>query len=182
MVLLRLPKKPQAAADTCAAAPGQPQAFRSAMRELAGGVSVITASRGDERTGLTVTSVISLSLDPPELLVSVNQNSSSWPFIKETGYFGVNVLSAELQPVAERFSGKGGIRGEQRYEGAPWQRDHHGVWVLPQALATFSCKVEDILIHHTHALVVGAVLCAHTQGQENGPLSYWRGRYGGFSL
>jgi len=43
------------------------------MRRLAGGVSVITAGDGDARTGLTVTSAISLSMDPPTMMVSVNR-------------------------------------------------------------------------------------------------------------
>ena len=62
--------------------------FRQAMRQLAGGVCVITvggdeAEQGDigasQRTGLTATSVVSLSVDPAELLVSINQGSSAWP-------------------------------------------------------------------------------------------------------
>ena len=64
------------------------QDFRTAMRQLAGGVSVITAAHGDERTGLTATSVVSISMDPAELLISVNQNSSSWPVIEKSGKFG----------------------------------------------------------------------------------------------
>lgn len=47
--------------------------FRSAMRHLAGGVSVITAGRGKDITGMTVTSVSSLSVDPPTLIVSINR-------------------------------------------------------------------------------------------------------------
>jgi Flavin reductase like domain len=56
--------------------------FRSAMRHLTGGVSVITAGRREDFTGMTVTSVLSLSVDPPTLLVSINRGSSSWPLLK----------------------------------------------------------------------------------------------------
>ena len=50
-----------------------PVDFRGAMRHLAGGVSVITVGRGKDITGMTVTSVSSLSVDPPTLIVSINR-------------------------------------------------------------------------------------------------------------
>ena len=80
------------------------------MRQLAGGVSVITVGRGNELSGMTVTSVTSLALDPATLVVSVNRQSSSWPLLSKHGVFGVNILSADQQDVAERFSGKGGVK------------------------------------------------------------------------
>jgi flavin reductase (DIM6/NTAB) family NADH-FMN oxidoreductase RutF len=79
------------------------QEFRGAMRVLAGGVSVITVGRGKDITGMTVTSVSSLSVEPPTLIVSVNRESSSWPLLQRYGAFGVNILSADQLDVAERF-------------------------------------------------------------------------------
>ena len=61
--------------------------FRSAMRHLTGGVSVITVGRGSEVSGMTVTSVSSLSVDPPSLIVGINRSSSSWPLLKQYGCF-----------------------------------------------------------------------------------------------
>ena len=49
------------------------QGFRDAMRQLASGVCVVTLGAGDERKGLTATSVSSLSAEPPTLLVCVNR-------------------------------------------------------------------------------------------------------------
>ncbi|HEY0913184.1 MAG TPA: flavin reductase family protein, partial [Bradyrhizobium sp.] len=81
--------------------------FRGAMRHLTGGVSVITVGRSEDITGMTVTSVASLSVDPPTLIVSINRESSSWPILKRQGFFGVNILAADQLDVAERFTGKG---------------------------------------------------------------------------
>src|SRR5690606_16630797 len=114
-----------------------PAGFRKAMRQLAGGVSIITASSEGARTGMTVTSVIAVAMDPPELLVSVNQQASSWPSIQATGRFGVNVLASHQSSVAQRFSGQGGTKGEARYEGAQWHCTPDGVWLLDDALASF---------------------------------------------
>src|ERR1700719_1825856 len=85
--------------------------FRSAMRHLPGGVSVITVGRGKDITGMTVTSVSSLSVDPPTLIVSINRESSSWPLLQRDGVFGVNILTSDQVEIAERFTGKGGLKG-----------------------------------------------------------------------
>jgi flavin reductase (DIM6/NTAB) family NADH-FMN oxidoreductase RutF len=104
------------------------------MRVLAGGVSVITVGRGKDITGMTVTSVSSLSVDPPTLIVSVNRESSSWPLLQRYGAFGVNILSADQLDVAERFSGKGGLKGADRFVGAQWVTRATGVPLLAGAL------------------------------------------------
>src|SRR3954449_9304083 len=82
--------------------------FRNAMRQLTGGVSVITAGRGKDISGMTVTSVSSLSVDPPTLIVSVNRSASSWPLLQRYGAFGVNILASDQIDIAERFAGKDG--------------------------------------------------------------------------
>src|SRR4051812_48196845 len=89
--------------------------FRGAMRHLPGGVSVITAGRGRDITGMTVTSVSSLSVEPPSLIVSINREASSWPLIKRYGSFGVNILAADQIAIAERFTGKDGLKGAARF-------------------------------------------------------------------
>src|ERR1700710_658032 len=118
--------------------------FRGAMRHLVGGVNVITAGRGKDITGMTVTSVSSLSVDPPTLIVSINRESSSWPFIKRLGVFGVNILNADQIDIAERFSGKSGLKGADRFAGAQWFTRDTGVPLLAGALAAIDCEVEHI--------------------------------------
>ena len=71
--------------------------FRQAMRELAGGVAVVTVGEGPDRTGFTSTSVESLSVEPPRLLLCVNESSSSWKQLQKRPYFGVNILRADHQ-------------------------------------------------------------------------------------
>ena len=58
--------------------------FRSLMRRLAGGVAVITAGRGEDITGMTVTSLTSLSATPPRVLVSINRQASSFAPIERS--------------------------------------------------------------------------------------------------
>jgi flavin reductase (DIM6/NTAB) family NADH-FMN oxidoreductase RutF len=151
-------------------------AFRGAMRHLAGGVSVITVGRGRDITGMTVTSVASLSVDPPTLIVSINREASSWPLLKRHGFFGVNILSADQIGIAERFAGKGGLKGVDRFAGAEWFTRATGAPLLVGALAAADCEVEDIVERHSHAIVLGRVLDIQSS-TRTAALTYWQGQY-----
>ena len=153
-----------------------PGEFRGAMRHLAGGVSVITVGRGKEITGMTVTSVSSLSVDPPTLIVAVNRVSSSWPLLKQHGFFGVNILTSDQLEIAERFAGKDGLKGAARFAGAQWNVRVSGVPLLTGALAAIDCEVEDIVERHSHAIVIGRVLDLQLS-QRTAALAYWQGQY-----
>jgi flavin reductase (DIM6/NTAB) family NADH-FMN oxidoreductase RutF len=150
--------------------------FRGAMRRLAGGVSVITVGRGNDITGMTVTSVSSLSVDPPTLVVSINRESSSWPLLKRHGCFGVNILTADQLDIAERFSGKDGLKGAARFAGAQWITLASGVPLLAGALSAIDCEVEEIVERHSHAIVIGRVLDMRF-ASRNSALAYWQGQY-----
>jgi flavin reductase (DIM6/NTAB) family NADH-FMN oxidoreductase RutF len=150
--------------------------FRNAMRQLTGGVSVITAGRGRDISGMTVTSVSSLSVDPPSLIVNLNRESSSWPLVKRYGFFGVNILTSDQIDIAERFTGKGGLKGADRFAGARWTTRASGVPLLADALAAIDCEVEDVVERHSHAIVIGRVLDVAVSART-AALAYWQGRY-----
>lgn len=150
--------------------------FRGAMRHLTGGVSVITAGRGRDITGMTVTSVTSLSVDPPTLIVSINRDASSFPLIKRLGAFGVNILHADHLDIAERFAGKGGLKGVERFAGADWITSVSGVPLLVGALAALDCEVEEIVERHSHGIVIGRVRDIKSTS-SSAALAYWHGQY-----
>jgi flavin reductase (DIM6/NTAB) family NADH-FMN oxidoreductase RutF len=150
--------------------------FRSAMRDLAAGVSIITVGEGEERTGMTATSLTSLSVDPPSILVCVNRSSSTWPALESHRHFGVNVLRASHQPIAERFAGKGGAKGSSRYADAEWTTLVTGAPILADALAALDCDVEETLERYSHMIVVGRVRAVRL-GEDEEALTYWRGAF-----
>ncbi|WP_024513960.1 flavin reductase family protein [Bradyrhizobium sp. Tv2a-2] len=150
--------------------------FRDAMRHLVGAVTVITVGRGDDVSGMTVTSMSSLSVDPPSLIVSVNRSASSWPLLKTYGVFGVNILSADQRDVAERFSGKGGLKGAERFAGAEWTARPSGAPLLVGALAAIDCEVEEVIERHSHGIVIGRVRAVQLQPAD-AALAYWHGDY-----
>jgi flavin reductase (DIM6/NTAB) family NADH-FMN oxidoreductase RutF len=147
-----------------------------AMRQLAGGVCVITAGRAPERTGYTGTAVFSLSIDPERLVISIGRSSSSYAPIRDFGDFGLNILNGDQQPVADRFAGRGGVKGEARYAGADWRVTPRGVSLLEGALASVECRVEEILERHSHAIIIAEPLAISTAPARDA-LFYWRAQY-----
>src|SRR5262249_1588021 len=153
-----------------------PVDFRRAMRHLVGGVSIITVGQGRDITGMTVTSVTSLSVEPPALVVSINRSASSWPLMKRNGFFGVSILKADQIGIAERFAGKDGVNGADRFAGAEWITRMSGVPLLADALAAIDCEVEHIVERHSHAIVIGRPLDIRLS-EQGAALAYWHGQY-----
>ncbi len=150
--------------------------FRSALRHLAGGVSVITTGQGADRTGLTVTSLSSLSAEPPTVMFGLNLSSSSFPVLARHRSFGVNFLNATQKQIADRFAGRGGEKGPARYAGANWSEGATGAPLLEGALAALDCEVEELIERHSHAIVIGRVREVRLGG-DDAALVYWRGDY-----
>jgi flavin reductase (DIM6/NTAB) family NADH-FMN oxidoreductase RutF len=148
-------------------------AFRDAMRQLASGVSIVTSGNDGEWAGITATSVTSLSLEPPTLLVCVNRTSSLVPVLQRHRQFGVSFLSANQQAIADRFAGRGGFTGMERFAVGRWSTRITGAPVLDDALATIDCELEEIMERHSHLIVIGRVLATGTSDLSD-PLLHWR--------
>ena len=150
--------------------------FRRAMRQLPGGASIITVGRGEDVSGLTVTSVSALAAEPPTVIFCINRSSSSWPVLGRHRAFAVNVLGPQHVSVAERFSGRGGIKGAERYQDATWLTLVTGTPVLGDAISVLDCEVEEIIERHSHAIIVGRLLSMELSHRLSG-LVYWNGQY-----
>ncbi|HSI39511.1 MAG TPA: flavin reductase family protein [Xanthobacteraceae bacterium] len=169
-VITQLPKAIRPVRDDAAS-------FRAAFRHLAGGVSVITTGRGEDRTGLTATSISSLSAEPPTIFFGLNLSSSSYPVLQRHRSFGVNFLSATQKQVADRFAGRGGFKGDARFGEGDWTRLVTGAPVLEGALAILDCETEEAIERHSHTILIGRVK-AIREAETEGALLYWRGIYG----
>lgn len=153
-----------------------PDAFRAAMRGFLGVVSLITVGRGEQATGLVVTTGSSLSAEPPMIFACINRTSASFPILKSEGQFGWQALGAGHEALAHRFSGRTGIRGAARYDGARWLTMPSGIRLLADAPVAFDCAVEDLIDRETHTIVLGRVRALHAvEGQ--GALLYRQGGY-----
>ncbi|MCU1480509.1 MAG: flavin reductase [Subtercola sp.] len=112
--------------------------FRSAFRNHAGGVAVITADAGHGPVGLTATSVISVSLDPPLVVFSVSELSSSTPTILEADTVVIHLLGADQIHIAKLCS----TSGIDRFaDTSIWSRLVTGEPFFPSAHAWIRGKV-----------------------------------------
>jgi flavin reductase (DIM6/NTAB) family NADH-FMN oxidoreductase RutF len=151
-------------------------AFRHAMRSLSSGVAIIACGEGETRLGCTVTSLASLALAPPTLIVCLARSSSTLAGLREAGAFSVSLLAARHRAIAHRFSGHSGVHGSRRFDSAQWVTLSTGAPVLADAIAAFDCLVEEVLERHSHAIVLGAVVSLK-EGVDEPVLVRRRGDY-----
>lgn len=150
--------------------------FKRGMRRLAAGVFVITTAEQDVPHGFVATAVSSISVEPePSLLVCVNRSSSTHDVIQRTGIFCANLLSSHDVELARRFSSP--QDRAMRFEGCEWVPLVTGAPALPSALASFDCKISDIIAVHSHSIFIGTVTDMRLWSNEIEPLLYFDGRY-----
>ncbi len=143
--------------DATAAAPDllTPLALRGALGRFATGVTIITCIDGDgQPIGLTANSFASLSLDPPLVLWSLRQASSSLPAFAAARHFAVNVLAETQVELSRRFAAS----VTDKFADGGWSSGIGGVPVLGGCCAVFECAVDSQQIVGDHTLFIGRVL------------------------
>jgi flavin reductase (DIM6/NTAB) family NADH-FMN oxidoreductase RutF len=128
--------------------------FRSVFAALPSGVTVLTTSTPQGPTGMTVSAVCSLSLQPRLALACVNTGSATLDAILEHGSFAINILATHAVEVAAAFAHRRSPR--ERFAGVG-HRIERGVPVLSDALAWLTCDVHTTYSGGDHTIVVGAV-------------------------
>ncbi|MGZ5051649.1 MAG: flavin reductase family protein [Methylobacter sp.] len=148
--------------------------FKKAMQLWASGVTVVTTQSEKFGTqGMTVTAFSSVSVNPPQVLVCINESADTGTGINESGYFAVNVLNSAQQDTSNQFAG--GSSQEQRFANTPWTPGVTGSPVLDESLMSLECKVVEKVHAGTHWIVIGEVQnCTCRSGD---PLLYYRGNY-----
>nr|WP_229840678.1 flavin reductase family protein [Streptomyces brasiliensis] len=179
---------------TVTAAPGHPvgvsnDEFRAAMSRLAAGVVLVTAQEPPldpddpaaplgEDVGMTATAFLSVSLDPPLVLVSLRAGARMDDLLEEQPLWAVSVLSESQRHIAGRFAMKGRISDRLLFEDIAYVRGEvTGAPLVGGALATLECRTEQRVTAGDHTLVIGRVLTARVPSADGGPLLYFRGRY-----
>ena len=147
--------------------------FRQAMRNLASGVAVVATGADTERRGLTVSSVTSLCMDPPCLLLGVNLTSETHDAILANGRFGVSLLGDGQQDLALRFAGRDGVKGIRRFETEAWEQGMLDVPLLRSAIGALECVLHHHQVVGTHGLFIGRIVA--TRGGQGGPLVNFQG-------
>ncbi len=153
---------------------GAREAFKTAFTRFAATVSVITYPGTDNQpAGMTATSMCSLSLDPLSLLVCVNRENRSHAEITGAGFFGVNMLAATQQHIADHCSRPGGTK---RLPEA-WLRDAgEGAPIIDACVAHIGCLLAQTHDANTHSIFVGHVQTVWV-GNDEEPLLYCNRAY-----
>jgi flavin reductase (DIM6/NTAB) family NADH-FMN oxidoreductase RutF len=151
-----------------------PDDLRRIFRRHAAAVAVVTTSWLGQPVGLLVTSLASVSADPPLISFNVARTSSSWPALEEAAHVGVHVLDSQQESLANRFARKGADRFS-----APtsWRAGVHGIPVLDGVAAWAVATVEHRFDAGNHVIVVARLLQADAQ-DESRPLVHHDGEYG----
>lgn len=155
---------------------GVGQNFRSTMRRFPATVTVITAcAAGDQRDhGMTVTAVTSVSMEPPSLLVCLNNRTLLHELLLCRPDFIVNVLTQDQIALSDGFSGK--LPPEERFRDGSWQRHENGVLYLPTAHAAIACRRVAAMPYGTHTVFIGQVVSADVS-ETTRPLLYQNAQY-----
>lgn len=154
--------------------------FKRAMRHLAAGVAIVATEHDGRRAGLTVTAVCSFSADPPMLLVCIGVGASAHDLVEASGRFSVNLLAQGQEELAQRFSGRTGMSGEDRFAAGQWRPLATGAPVLNGSLVSLDCRLAQVTSLATHSVFIGTVVDV-AAGNAATPLLYAHGTYGTFS-
>lgn len=161
-----------------AAAQASPRAldheFRRALRGFAATVSIVSARGSQGNAGITVTAVSSVSMEPPSLLVAINESSSMHAAMQEAERFCINVLGTAQVEHSRVFGSR--MPMHERFETGDWRLSREDVPYLCEAQANIFCRKAENWHFGTHGLFVGVVERL-ALGDGIAPLLYLDGRY-----
>jgi len=146
--------------------------FRAACGQFATGVTIATVLDAERQPhGLTVSSFVSVSLEPPLVSVCLGHAVSLIDTFRSARFFGINILAEEQQALSERFARK----GLDRFEGVGWSLGAHDVPLLDGVLAAVECHLDQRISAGDHDIFVGRMVA--TRVREGAPLVHFSRAY-----
>ena len=146
------------------------------MASAVNGVSILTTDGAAGRFGITVSSVASVSADPPMILVCVNRRSPVHEAMRENGTFSVNLLAASQREMADTFAGRPAAGEAFGFTSEAWSPGATGAPRLAGAISAFDCVLEQSHVAGSHTVFIGRVVAATGDGGD--PLLYTARSYG----
>jgi len=151
------------------------QSFTEAMSRAVSGVSVVTTDGANGQYGLTVSSMTSVSANPPMLLVCVNRSSVAHDAIRDNECFAINVLAAEHREIANQFAGHSDTGSRYLFDRAVWECSN-ALPRLRKAAAYFECSLVSAMTFGSHSIFVAQV--TDSDAGADTPLLYTGRNYG----
>jgi 3-hydroxy-9,10-secoandrosta-1,3,5(10)-triene-9,17-dione monooxygenase reductase component len=149
--------------------------LRSAMRRFAAGIAVATFVSDGEGNGLTVGSLVSLSLEPPLVGISIGLDSARYEPLRHAGRFAVSILAGDQEAVAQHFA-RSGIPPLALWRGIPLRESERSEPLIDGAVAWLGCVTRAEHWAGDHTIFVGEVEWIEL-GREAPALVYFRGGY-----
>jgi flavin reductase (DIM6/NTAB) family NADH-FMN oxidoreductase RutF len=153
-------------------------ALRTVMRVFPQGVAVVTATAEEEGPrGITVSSFISVSLEPPLVLISIAHTAQAHDALDRAGAYAVNLLAEDQGALADHFA-QSGMSSEEQFSGISHKRSALGSPVIEDCLGYLDCKVVKKLAEGDHTFFIGRVEEGEVR-REGRPLVFFARGYWG---
>jgi 3-hydroxy-9,10-secoandrosta-1,3,5(10)-triene-9,17-dione monooxygenase reductase component len=148
------------------------QELRRVMGHFATGVTVITTKdQGGGPNGLTANAFMSLSLNPPLILISIDKGATCYACFAPDNGFTVNFLSEHQEEISRRFATK----GIDKFAGLKWKEGSNGAAILDGVLGYVECRITQCYDGGDHTIVLGEILNVSAAGER--PLLFFKGKY-----
>lgn len=155
-----------------------PEAMRRTMRLWACGVTVVTASDGERRAGMTASSFTSISLEPPLILVCLHKESETCQLVQETQKFAVSFLGENQADISSQFAGYTPLpEGADRFYNIETFTHTTGSPILKDAIGWMDCSVYGVQDGATHLIFVAEVIATDRKDDPVYPLVYHNRAY-----
>jgi flavin reductase len=144
--------------------------LRAVMRRLPAGVAVVTVDLDGQRVGLTVASLVSLSLEPPLVGFAIRRDAALHELLRGAQELAVSVLAAGQEHIAQHFAR--GVPPIALWEGIPLRDDAEGPPQIADAVAWLRCRLTDEHPTGDHTFFVAAVENAEPGPHQARPLVF----------
>ncbi|WP_194396328.1 flavin reductase [Microbacterium atlanticum] len=141
-------------------------AVRAVHRKFITGVTVVTTIADGQPKGLALNAFVSVSLNPPLIMVCIATKSSTHAALMAADHLAVNILSNEQVDVAGAFARSGG----DKFQGITWSPGSTGAPVLAGAAGVFEARIHERVHASTHTMFIAEVVAARASEEE--PLVY----------
>ena len=148
-----------------------PMLQRQIMGRFATGVTIVTTRYGDQISGMTANAVMSLSLDPPLIVVSVDCQSNMHGHLTQGQCYAINVLRHDQEEISRRFAKP----GPKDFSGIEVTVAETGAPIFVDALAYVDCRVVEVAAAGDHDMFIGEPIAGETY--EGQPLIFYSGQY-----
>lgn len=150
--------------------------FKSALGSFATGVTLAATAAGDELHGATANAVMSVSLEPPLVALSIQQGTRMHAALARSDNFALSILAAEQEEVARYFADSSRPHGNPAFHQFPSRPGPTGAPLLDHALAHVDCRIVEAYPAGDHVLYLGRVIYTATR-PDGAPLLYFRRRF-----